>query len=143
LRNAQATELARLLQSLFAGSPRSPAVRIVADQATNALIVAAPGTEVGKVKELVAKLDTPRAEGDAARLRLQVFPLRALEADQALENALRLALPHRGSFALDRPRRQVIVNAPDETMRVVEALLVRLDQQAQRPPAQDVQVRVV
>src|SRR5947208_7903629 len=53
LRHAAATDLAQLLQSLLNIGPRSTTARVVADTATNSLIVAAPGAEVGKLKELI------------------------------------------------------------------------------------------
>jgi hypothetical protein len=145
LQYARAADLARTLEELLDGKPGDSSVRMAVDERANSLIVAGSAADVARVKALVVKLDTPRAENDGARRRLKIFELRSIEPDKSLEAVLRLAMRSsaNGDFALDRERKLVIVSADEDTSGAVEALLERLDRQAAEPTGQDVQVRVV
>jgi hypothetical protein len=121
-----------------------PATTFAADDGANTLIVAAPAEELAKVREIITKVDTPRADTERHQ-QLRIFQLRKVEPDRALEAALRLVFGAgaAGNFALDTARKSVIVWADEPTTQAVEALLTRLEDRAPGRPAQDVQVRVV
>ena len=145
LKNARAVEMARLLTDLFRGKSEdaSPSIRFTYDDSTNTLFVRAPAATVAEIKAVISAIDA-RAQDDAGRPQLRVYSLRTLEPDKALEDALRLAFRGSGgNFSLDRQRKQVILSADESTLRVVEALLVRLEERIGDPPPVDVQVRVV
>jgi hypothetical protein len=144
LKYARATEVARLLQETYAA--KEAAVRIVADPATNQLVISAAAAQITEIRGLIAKIDVV-SDNEAVR-RLKVYELRSLEPDKALEDALRLVFSGSagsagGNFSLDRARKLVIVSADENTLRTVEALLVRLDERVADRPFEDVQVRVV
>jgi hypothetical protein len=148
LKYATATDAAQLLQQLFrpSGFGGDSSVRIASDPRSNALVVAAPAGRLAELRSLVEKIDMrPAAENTFPRFVMKEFALRTLEPDKDVEAALRLALSgsQNNRFALDRPRRQVLVYADDAAMKTVEALLNRLESTAAIPPARDVQVRVV
>ena len=100
---------------------------------------------MGKIKELIAKVDMLARDSDAmSQQQVWLIPLRNIEADETLADALRLVFrPGPANFALDRKRKQVIVSGDAETYRAVVKLLEGLDQ-ASRVPVTDSQVvRVV
>jgi hypothetical protein len=145
LKYASVDNTATLLQQLLGPPGQWPAVRIVSDARRNTLLIVAPAARVAEIRSLVEKIDVrPTAEVETPRYSLKVFALRTLEPDKDVEAALRLALSdsQNNRFALDRPRRQVMVYADDAAMKTVEALLNRLESTAP-PPVRDVQVRVV
>lgn len=139
LRYADANNAAVMIQRLV--EPQG--IRIAAEARTNSLLIFAPETEIESVLRMVKLLDVEAK--DAQRTSLKVFSLRNIEPDQFLENALQLATKGAAQFAIDRKRKQVILSADDLTAQTVEALLVRLDDQAARPntPTLNAQVRVV
>jgi hypothetical protein len=51
---------------------RAPAIKLAADARTNAILVSASDDEIAKIKDLIARLDTPSARDDAARPKVQV-----------------------------------------------------------------------
>ncbi len=140
LKNADAVEVARLLTNLFGGGSAGQPTRVIADPATNSLLVQGRAAEVAQVKEILPKVDVARTD-DANKLT--VFQLRNTAPDPALEQALRLVSTDRNKVAVDRQRKTVVVYADKKTTADVEALLNRLEAQAAGPPAGDVQVRVV
>jgi len=145
LKHADATDLARALQALLADS-KEVAVRIVADPRSNVLLISAPtAEEFAAVRNIIEEMDALHSRNQAGPPQISVFPLRFLEPDNVLEQALRLALPQSGpgNFAIDRQRRQVIVAADPNTTKAVEVLLQRLEERVAVRTEPEVQVRVV
>lgn len=96
------------------------------DPRTNTLIVTASEVTFLRVEQLLKALDVPQQDaGDQPDVR--VFPLRHVAPDDTLEEALELVLDDRGSFAIDRARKQVLVKAPFTTQERVESILEHLD----------------
>jgi hypothetical protein len=146
LKSANAVDTARVLDELFNGKGNNPAARIVAEPATNSLLIQASPADFARIKAVLGKLDVPDADSDRPRPQVRVFALRALEPDKFLQDALQLVIPPGGgygNFALDPQRKQVVVSADDPTLRTVEALLSRLEDHALGRPTPNVQVRVV
>jgi hypothetical protein len=113
-----------------------------ADPRANAVIVSGPPAQMGKVKDLITKLDVERSAVSSAAARLKTFPLRHIEPDQYLEEALKIAVvPVGGAFAVDRPRKTVLVSGEQAAVDAAASLLASLDTPSARP--QDLQVRVV
>src|SRR5439155_16854415 len=125
LKYTRAQETWNLLQNFLTSGPRDTTFRLVADERTNAILVSAPAAEMPRVKELIAKLDTPQSDGGAAKLT--VFPLRHVQPDKSLEQALRLLFTAGGNFSLDPQRKSVMVYADNKTTDTVAALLERLE----------------
>jgi hypothetical protein len=142
LRYTKATDVARILQEAYGTKGGESAVRVVAEPITNQVLVSASPAQLAEIKGVLAKIDVA-GDNELVR-RLQVYELRALEPDKALEDALRLVVSGSagGNFAVDRARKLVIVSGSERTLKEVEALLVRLDDRVARP-VEDVQVRVV
>jgi hypothetical protein len=146
LKHARASEAAQLLQQVFGAGQRGASVRVGIDERTNSLVVSGPVAKADEIKALIIQIDAPAAPaGKTARPELRVFALQALEADGAVENALRLAIGRNTNarYTLDPQRKQVMVYADEATMNVVEALLSRMDRPAPALPPRDVQVRVI
>lgn len=148
LKYIQAAHTAELLQTALGWRRGESTARFVSDERTNSILVLAPASEIARVQEIIAKLDTPDADGGTAKLT--VFPLRHLTPDKALENALRMVFGGDGNFSIDLNRKSVIVSGDKKTTDAVEALLERLESvqaAARKPesdkPAGDAQVRIV
>jgi hypothetical protein len=141
LKYARATEVTRLVSELF-GKSREPVVA-VAESGTNAIVVAGPAAELAKIKDLIAKVDLLARDSDAmSQQQVWLIPLRHIDADQTLAEALRLVFKQGpGNFALDRQRKQVIVSGDVETYKALVKLIEGLDQ-AGRPAPGDAEVKV-
>jgi hypothetical protein len=141
LKNATATDTVSVLEHLLGGGGR---VSIVAVPANNSLLVRGTAEDVAKAREILAKLDVPR-DNSSARSQVQVFPLQAIEPDEALEDALQLAFKGKKgtNFSLDRKRKVLVVSADEATLKTVEMLLARLQGEWRKGPDADVQVRVI
>ncbi len=107
--HATATVLVKSLTSIFQrkvrkkGAPVSPGVRIVADERTNTLIIAATEHDTLKVKQLVELLDKkiPRGEGD-----IHVYYLQNANAEDMAK--VLTALPSKQAKAPQKGRTPVI-----------------------------------
>jgi len=137
------------LASLLGADRRDGNVRIISNGRTNEILIYGPSAEMARIKDMIAKLDTPAPEGDAGG-KLTVFSLRHVQPDQHLEKSLRLLFTAGGNFSLDPQRKSVMVYADTKTTDTVAALLERLEvlqaagsKPDARTPAGDVQVRVV
>jgi hypothetical protein len=154
LKSANAADAAELLKVMLgmktpegqeAGGRYVP---IAVDQRTNSLIVSAPADQIDKIRTIVKKLDVI-SDNEPPAQRPSVIPLRSLEPDETLKEALRLVLVGQGgNFTVDRERKAVIVSCDEKTKQVVTALLEDLEKQSQRKrgttrSSPQVQVRVV
>lgn len=140
LKHSNSADVAQVLQNAFGASN----YRIVFDLATNSLLIAAPGDEVGKIREIIAKLDVARPDTEVSRPQLRVFQLRHIPADKILQDALKLLLGNRGpTFSMDSRQNYVVVHADEQAIKNVEALLAKLDQPTATRPSSDAMVRVL
>jgi hypothetical protein len=137
LRFADARETAAMLGNFVPGVSWEPIQR------SNSILVAGSREQLAKVKDFIAKVDVEGAEAAAAPPRMKILPLRHIEPDQYLEEAIKIALlgGSGGSFAVDRPRKSVFVTGGQGAIDAVASLLASLDTPAAR--TQDLQVRIV
>ena len=166
LKHAAAEVLGPQIQTSITGLPRSgqqlaPVVSITADFRTNALIVQANPRDMLEVEAMVRQLDVPSGETTTIMRR---FPLRnalATELQTVLTNALNSGTTGRGTMLslgsvdaegnlmrssvaynvgiiADARSNSLIVTAPPETMPLIEALIIQLDQL----PAAESRIRV-
>jgi hypothetical protein len=142
LKYARAADVARLLQEMYA-TKGEPTLRVTAEPITNQVLVSAPAAQLAEIRAILAKIDVA-ADNEAVR-RINVYQLRFIEPDKALEDALRLVFGPgaAGNFALDRAHKQVIVSASEPVLKEVDALLNRLDARPVEQTFEDVQLRVV
>jgi hypothetical protein len=150
LKYAKATQAVEVLSNLFVASGRGFGAAgqpetIIADPRTNSLVVRAPDDVLQQVIEIVKQLDAPQQAH-----ALQVFELRHTPASE-MHNALQQVAGADVKIAVDAVGNRVIVQGDADTLQVIEALLMRIDQPppdkepADEPPpaAEDVQVRLV
>jgi hypothetical protein len=132
----KARELGSVLQQALDGR-----TRVSFDERSNAVIVVATPEDMATVKELIEKIDVPKATTEAP---VQFLPLRNTKADLALENALHRFLPS-GSYFLDYERNLVILSGDEKTQQTAVRLIDRLDRPTERAkaPDQQVQIRVI
>jgi hypothetical protein len=150
LKYANAQEVEVVLRNLFTdrnrgGFPGSTTESVIADPRTNSLIVRAPEEIVQQFEQVIKTLDQPQPARP-----LKIFTLLHVSAE-----ATREALMQVGGadlkLAFDGAGNRVIAQGDPETLEMVEALLLRLDeppaqpaQEVQSPEAaEDVQVRIV
>jgi len=138
LKHVKAEDAIGMLRQLF----NKDTANLVSDARTNAILVSAPDEAIVGIREVLKKIDV---DSDAGPMPLQVVQLRSIEPDKALEEALGLIIKAGGNanFAIDRPRKQVVISGDKPTIDAATALLARLDQGMPGQVEEDVQVRVV
>jgi len=142
--HATATTLVKSLTSIFQrkvrrkGAPVSPGVRIVADERTNTLIIAATEHDTLKVKQLIELLDKkiPRGEGDIHVYYLQnanaedlAKVLTALPAKQAKAPAKGRApiISKEVQIVADKATNSLVITANKDDYLVLEDVIKKLD----------------
>ena len=142
--HATATVLVKSLMSVFKtkvrrkGAPVSPGVRIVADERTNSLIIAATEYDTVRVKQLVELLDKkiPRGEGDIHVYYLQnanaedlAKVLTALPAKQARAPAKGKApiISKEVQIVADKATNSLVITANKDDYLVLEDVIKKLD----------------
>ncbi len=146
LRNANAKEAASLVRG-FLGPVT---VNVIEDPRTNSLLVSGGAKEIARVRAILSKIDiADQEEAAASPERLSVFPLRFLEPDKTLQQALQMVVQGKGqgNFTVDPMRKAVIIWGDENTHRSLTELLQRLEVQSQdhqktNQPEVDVQVRL-
>jgi hypothetical protein len=141
LRFAAAGELISVLGSIR--ELMETGMSLGADVRANAIIVSGRPAEIAKVKDLIAKLDTEQPGNRPSPARMNIFHLKHIEPDQYLEEALKLTQQNGNgfSFAVDRPRKSVLVAGDQAAIDAAASLLASLDTPVAR--TQDVQLRIV
>jgi hypothetical protein len=130
LKHSVASEVAQVIGQLFGDQQRGGTTMVTADMHTNSVIVSAQPNRISEIKEVITRIDAPAARNEAAGRQMRVFTLRNIQTDKSLQDAVRLAMEsgsRAGKAAFDPARNQVIVSADEPTLKVVEALLARLD----------------
>lgn len=101
LKNAEAAELAEVLNGLIAGTETgdSPPLRIVADVQSNSLVVEATAEELVALEDVIRQLDEPRPQVllEFALVELRSDADRALESEPLVE-AMRKTPPRTGAM---------------------------------------------
>jgi hypothetical protein len=115
-------------------------MHVVADPNTNSLLIQASAADLDTIRTVLARIDVARPDETG---KLSVFQLKNLEPDNTLVEALNLVTGGAHRFAVDRRRKTVVAYSTPDVTAQIEALLSRLEAQAARPAAADVQVRVV
>jgi hypothetical protein len=128
----KAHELGPVIQQILA-----PLVRVSVDERSNSVIVMANAEDMATVKELIQKIDVPKAAREAP---VRFYPLRNITADSDLYNALTRFLPP-NSFFLEGKTNQVIISGDENAQQAAARLIDRLD--VTKAPDQEVQIRVI
>src|SRR5262249_27218890 len=119
-------------------------------------IVSAPTDKMDKIRSVVNKLDVASkldaaSDNEPAQQPI-VVPLRFVEPDKTLEEALRLLFPPsgfgpgHGNFTLDRQRKAVILWGEERETKAATEILDKLEKQSAKESGKSnpqVQVRVV
>ena len=152
LKNANAKETVNLLRELLGLTKGTvnQEVSIIEDPRTNSLLVSARAREMAKIRAILSKIDiADQEEAAASPERLSVVPLRFLEPDSTLRQALQMVVQAKGqgNFTVDPMRKAVIIWGDENTQRSLAELLQRLEVQSQdhqksNQPEVDVQVRL-
>jgi general secretion pathway protein D len=153
MQHASATEVVRIVTSLYAGGGEgaaAPTVKIVADDRTNSVLVSGERSQRLRLRTLVTHLDTPLdaggdtqvrylryadAEKIAAKLREQIQGITAAAQGGAGPGGGAAAPPPAAQGAIDRSigiwaepeTNALVVTAPPKIMRSVMAIVDRLD----------------
>jgi hypothetical protein len=140
LKHANALEVLRVIEQLQQGG----GVELAGDAKSNALVVKASPQSLDQIKHLVSELDTEQG----TTRQVKIFQLQNLVPGPALENMLATVAPEDARFAMDPDRKLVVAIGSEASLRVVEALLNRLDTEGSGappvgPPATEMQLRLV
>ncbi len=130
----KASEVAALISSVYKqgsmnGNESVANLRIVADERTNSLLVAAPPALMKEVAALVEKLDVQTPNDRADEQKLMVFPLKGLpEDDRFLREALAVIIDKnaKAKYVLDARGNALIVYGDEKTRFLVEGLCGKL-----------------
>jgi hypothetical protein len=145
LKYTNASDAARVLQQVLAGSPGRPSVRVTADERTNSVLVEMALTDRPNVEKLLKEIDAPAKEQSPEFNQLFIVRLNHLVPDADVEKALQLVYQNRpGRYAVDRQRRMVILSGDRQFRDAAEALLKTMDEaQGRRQQGDELQVRLV
>jgi general secretion pathway protein D len=149
MEHASAAEIVRIVNNLYAGGAEgagSPAVKMVADERTNSVLISGEEAQRLRLRTLITHLDTPLeaggdtqvrylrysdAEAIAAKLREQI---QGISAAQVVGAAAGAAPPTPQGIAdsnvtiwAEPETNALIVTAPPKVMRSVMAIVDRLD----------------
>jgi hypothetical protein len=138
LKYVKASDAHRIISELFRGKSTH---YVSADERTNSLIIIAHPGEIEQIAELIKKVDVNRpAMKDPTPL--QVYHLKNRENVVRLEEILKMLFPT-CKFAFT-DKETLIAYGDPETLQMLEALLVRLEDQAGNPlPEAESQIRIV
>ena len=134
LRTASAADIANVLQQAFNGPDmQTGRVRIVADPASNALLIQANAIDTLAIKRLLAALDVPHGESEAEVSNL-IFMLKYTKAADVAKTIADIyqsksAHPGRAGFSIgvDERTNSVIVRGTQAQIKEVKALIDQLD----------------
>ena len=142
LKYAPASDVSQVLSILWQGKD----VRSTADNASNSIIVAAPPEVQQTVAQLIEKLDVPSERG--AGRELKIFSLKYADPQETAAVLSRIFGKDDVRIAVDPRNSNVVVQALPETAQEIQAVLSRLDTEADKDakkggPGATLRVRVV
>jgi hypothetical protein len=114
LKHAKATAMARLLREMF--PDKSSAISFAADESSNTIIVAAPPLEIGKIEELIAKVDVAQAAAPDTARQIQTFVFRLKYAEAARVADLLTTM-----FGAKAPAKSVTITTDERTNSIFVA----------------------
>jgi general secretion pathway protein D len=146
LQNAGAAEVVRVVNSLYQGAAAAEgtAVKVVADDRSNSVLIGGDQTQRLRLRALIAHLDTPlEAGGDtrvrylhyanaeklAPKLKEQMTGIAAAAAGPAAQGAASAAqsADKNAMVWADPTNNALIITAPAKTMRAIMAIVDKLD----------------
>jgi len=146
LTNASAAEIVRVVNSLYAGAPQgeggAAAIKLVADERTNSVLVSGEKSERLRLKTLIAHLDTPLEDGGDVQVRYLRYADAELIATKLKEQVqgIQQAAGAAGQAAAAAPAERagvtiwadvqtnaLVITAPPKIMRQVMSIVDRLD----------------
>jgi len=146
LEHAMASALSKSLNTVFRrrvrrrrkGVPVSPAIRIMADERTNSLIILATEDDTVRIKKLIRLLDKeiPRGEGDIHVYYLQnanaedlVKVLLALPSEEKkqVEKGKAPVISKEVQIVADKATNSLVINAKKQDYLVIEDIIKKLD----------------
>jgi type II secretory pathway component GspD/PulD (secretin) len=129
LRHATATETARVLDKFFNDKEAPSRLHVVADPATNSLLVKGTLLDLLTVKSMVRKdLDFP-ADSATAIAGIRVYKLKNASAENMAKILLDFVRTERGlTITHDSRTNSVLVRCPRALEEIIEAVISKLDQ---------------
>lgn len=134
LENASADEVVGMLEQLAEGDNEAAPFRAIADARTNSILVSGDPLQVGRLRTLVERLDTPLAQsGNVNVMYLQYA--RAEELAPLLNSIIRNNMPdeegetprNRANVEADSATNSLIITADPELLQSLKAVIARLD----------------
>lgn len=130
LKRVEAAGMQQTLTSLYADTEHATKVKIVAENATNALLVSAPDDQIQEIERVIKELDAaPETPKVVVRPidEIKVFSLKNAIANQSAEAISQLGF-HEVRIAADSRTNTVIATGQKQELDTVEAILMRLDE---------------
>ncbi|HLS81888.1 MAG TPA: type II secretion system secretin GspD [Steroidobacter sp.] len=149
LENASASEIVRVVNSLYAGpgaqgeAPAAAAVKLVADDRTNSVLISGDKSQRLRLRALVTHLDTPLESGGdtqvwylnyadaeeiAGKLKEQITGItQAAQGAPPAQAAPAAAAERSATIWADKQTNALIVTAPPKIMRQIRSVVDKLD----------------
>ncbi len=141
LKYAKAEEMLQLVKALV---QEAGTASVAVDQRTNSLVIRGTPALMKTVAELIAQFDRP--EPSPPQRQLKVFTLMYADPESVTKLLAKLVESKEARLAADLRTRSIVLQAPPETARIVEALVLKLDTEVPGPaarPGAAYQVRIV
>jgi general secretion pathway protein D len=142
LQNASASEIVRVVNSLYQG-PEASGIKVVADERSNSVLVGGDDAQRLRIRALIAHLDTPLeaggntrvrylhyadAEKIAPKLKEQITGIAQANATGSGQGASPQAAAERSAMVwADPPTNALVITAPPKIMRTVMDIIDKLD----------------
>jgi hypothetical protein len=126
LEHADPVSVGRTLSDLLADKAMSVGV----DKRARSVIVSAPAEVHPRAAEFIEQLDVPARQRASRQFKVKVFRLQHAEAEEMAKMVVN-ALGPEGSVAADDRTNSILVTGPEEELEVIEAVLLRLDEEAE------------
>ena len=142
LRHVDPESALRVLETTL---PQSSHVRMIADEKNETIVVLGSLSVHIRVKELLQRLDIP--PDPIGGIQLKVFSIVNADATTIAETVFELFEGDEAKFSVDPRTNSIVATGSEETLEVIEALLLRLDDEkfgvTRESPSTTLQVRVV
>ena len=128
LKYADSAPVAKLLRDVIC--EEIPDAQIHEDDRLNSILLSGSDAAVARAAALIDQLDVPGRQRALHQYSVKVFRLQHAEAVEILKTVV-AALAPEGSVAADKRTNSIIATGPEEELKVIEAVLLRLDEEAE------------
>jgi hypothetical protein len=128
LKYGDSASVAKLLRDVI--GEEIPDARILEDDRLNSILLSGSDAAVARAAELIDQLDVPDRQRALRQHQVKVFGLEHADASEMVKMVVN-ALGPEGSVAADNRTNSILATGPEEELKVIETVLLRLDEEAE------------